>query len=117
MPSIDDYPETPKLPGTHQAMLDRQKERLNGKLNPPLRGVRGLANLVAGMTGSKKKWYHPLDCICSWCLPADMRASVLCRKKSHALPKSMTPTHGNKARKGYGTPRKRWTDQRGTSSN
>lgn len=113
MATSSDYPETPKEEDSHQAMLERRSLRLAGRLNPRIRPV-GLANLVAQMIGSNK-WYHPLDCICEWCLPTDMREMVLGLRR-YQKPKS-DPVPPVAPEKAFQQPKTKWTQQRGRSSN
>lgn len=53
--------------GSRKAMEERQRLRLEGKLNAAMRGIRGLGNIVGKMTGTRKT--HPLDCGCPRCRP------------------------------------------------
>ena len=96
--------ETPKEPGTHEAMLERQRLRLSGKLNRPLRGIRGIKAIYTWMTRNKLK---PKDLLtvkppARWEESLEDRPEVL-RKPPVTV---IVPTS-----KGYGTPRKRWADR------
>lgn len=46
---LNDFPATPKTPGSYTAMLERQRLRTAGKLNAPVRGIRGLGRMVREM--------------------------------------------------------------------
>ena len=104
MPEFD---ETPKEPGTHEAMLARQRERLAGRLNAPAKGTRGLANIVAEMRGRVK---HSLFCQCIECVPDVVRLWLNRPKRDECVVLESKQGKKRKAR------RSKW-EQRGTSGN
>lgn len=56
--------ETKKKKGAHKELLQRQQDRLDGKLNPPVRGVRGLGGWRGLGALLRIKWGgrdHPPD--------------------------------------------------------
>lgn len=74
MASSEAFQETPKRSSSRRDLDQRRADRMAGKMNAPVRGARGLANIVAQMSG---RVLHPIDCICNWCMPEDMRVVML----------------------------------------
>lgn len=84
--------------GSPAARDDRVRLRLAGTINAPVKGIRGLQNIVGRMSGLIKT--HSLYCKCEACLPV---ADVLVK-----LPCTNPPCKNRKSK---------WTQQRGRSSN
>ena len=56
--------ETPKRPGAHEELLERQSLRQQGVLNAPNKGTRGLGGYHGWAYRLRKKWgglSHPPD--------------------------------------------------------
>lgn len=56
---------------SRKELKERQALRLAFKLNPPVKGPRGLSNLVKMMSGRR---VHSLFCRCNDCLPPEMQS-------------------------------------------
>lgn len=89
--------------GCKEAMEHRRSERLAGRMNAPLRGVRGLANVVGRMTGAFCP--HRVNCNCEKCQP------WLHQKEENPVVKLPSPKDPKQRRK------PKWTQQRGRSGN
>jgi hypothetical protein len=104
--------------GSKEAMEERQKLRAVGKLNPPIRGARGLRNVVAKMGSAPTTEGHQWPCECAMCRPwlwndgakIDTDRDDLKHKYTENPPEKI-PTNPLKKQ------RKKWSDQRGRSSN
>lgn len=115
----DDY-ECPKHPDSRRDLEQRKADRLAGKLNPPVRGTHGLANIVAKAAGRKP---HPLTCQCATCLPDWLREEmkswpVVTPGMYEASPRPAKPVTVLPSKE-VGRPRRRskWSGQRGNSGN
>lgn len=106
-----------------EAMEERQTLRAAGKLNAPIRGVRGLARLVSRRTNSSMTEGHPWPCECSSCRPwlwSDGEKIDTDREdlKHKYQPKQEQPPLKIEGKKGFKPPRKKWdSGNRGRSSN
>lgn len=55
--------------GSAKARDERVAQRLAGKLNAPMKGIRGLGNIVARMAGTPSTVGHKWECVCERCRP------------------------------------------------
>lgn len=102
--------------GSREAMEARQMKRLDGDLNAPLKGARGLAAVVRELGGRKE---HPLTCKCIVCIPDWLREDMKTWPKVtpgmyNAIPRTVTVIKSKDQ-----APKKRrskW-EKRGTSGN
>lgn len=105
--------------GSQEAYDDRIRRRLAGTLNAPLRGKRGLANVVQAMSGLAP---HPLLCRCDECIPSWLKEEmkswpVIQKGQFNAVPSEPKKVTKIKHKEGKPSRRKSRWSQRGNSSN
>lgn len=101
--------------GSKEAFEQRVKERLSGRLNAPIKGTRGLANLVGEMTGAIEK--HKISCQCEQCVPDEVKEWMEARNPQKFEKIESKPVEQPKGKKGFKQPVRKWSEQRGRSSN
>lgn len=115
---MSDY-ECPKHPNSRRELEQRRADRLAGKLNPPIRGVRGLANLVAAEAG---RGAHKVACECRECVPDWLREEMkhwpkVTKGMYEARPRAAVLVTIIPSTPAPARTRRKWTEKRGTSSN
>lgn len=101
--------------GSHEALEKRQALRLAEKLNKPIRPRPHKSQLRTSIG-------HPWECECEVCRPWLWRDGEKVNTDREDLKHKYAPKQEQKVmkiegKKGFPKPRKKWSDQRGRSSN
>lgn len=108
MPNTDNY-ETPKSISSHRDLEQRQADRLAGKLNRRIRGS-AIREIQEDMMKSARARMAEQD--------AGLRELPLFEPgKSKPLVSATSKKKANKTKKGFPVPKKKWSENRGRSSN